>query len=879
MRKKFMKKPVRRIAAALTVFAVLHICHMDVYADCGSPSAGKALLHWKQGSGRYPSMEEAEALLETGPVLCTPVQETYQKAEGVQGFSEEMLADLQEYVRRGALPEAIAAYRDETLLIGEDELRRLCPDYESLLTAYMEEHFGKTVSAYEIKDNIVQIYELRQEDENKALLLLEYGDPETPWYYIEKDGEACRTGFVRLEGYGRLGCRPCEKTVFADGNGYCLLTSESVMSSATKEERRLRLCRFTLSAGEDTDMADLPLNIEETQYIFRRITSVEPVFFYQNEASPLAPAVQEYVEENADLFADRLRQGEIIWGDEEYAEPPEGGAEIWWTEPDKYEKVTEYRWEESVSQADYNNDGKMELFWRGFYYGGIQNVRLAEQTGGYRTEAVKLLGGDIPAEQMWFAELMGKTVTFEIAEPYGSACPFLTAYLIEENKKTPLLSCQLVYGRSVEIDNEPYVWKEDPFGINPVLPLIAGMEKETEAQAAFREEMTAWIREAGKEVSLTLMEGEAPFSENFLRFVREGAVFGLSGRRFSEYVQPYAVDTEADLTAFMAKYEAQESYRDDVYYKMAYHWTAPDGTDSYLVNEVRDFEAEINTLCWYCDDGEGLYRKEAITDLSTYSDYCGILSYDGQIYCVIVTTAWRSPMRIDVVVLGDAGEWEHYCIALTYESLGYEILSFLGEEAPEAVSSYVEEQSAEILASLKHRRIYRGAGTGGDLPKEVWRNIKNRDVSYSSGLLWSTDERTLYKEVDADNDGDPEYAASYWAYPHRGFGSFFHIVYGWRDGVFVELKLTGEGLVNNYSDCGGDYGVTGSLKQLWFEELDDVTYLFTVEELLPIDSYLLRVRLIKDGRVQDVGAWMFRHSGAVQEDIQKMEEYESWAAA
>lgn len=872
------KKHIRRAAIILIAAAVSGICCIDTYA-AGGLSAGRALLHWKQENGRYPSMEEANKLLEMCPVLCTPVQETYQKAEGVQGFSEEMLADLQEYVRRGDLSEAIAAYRDETLCMKEEELRRLCPDYESLLAEYMEAWLEKTVSAEEVKDNIVQIYKLRQEGEKGVLLLLEYDDSETPWYYIEREGETYRTGIVRLEGYGRLGCQPCEKTVFADGNGYCLLMSASVMSSYAEEEWLLRLCRFTLTEQEEEDMRDFPFLIEETQYIFRRITSVEPVFYYQNAASPLTPSVQEYVEQYADIFADRLGQGETIWGDEEYAEPPEGKAEIWWTEPDKHDEVAEYQWEASVSQADYNNDGKAELFWRGFRY-GVQNVRLAEQTGGYKTEAVKLFDEDMPVEQMWFVEFSGKTVIFEIVEPYGPACPFLTAYLIEEKKKTPLLSCQLVYGKVVEIDGGLYRWKDDPFGITPTYPLTADLEKETEEQAAFRKEMTAWIREAGKEVSLTLMEGEAPFSEDFLRFIREGAVFALAGRRFSKYVQPYAVDTEADLTEFIEKYEAQESYRGNYCYEMAYHWTAPDGTDNYLVSEVWDFEAEINTLYWYRDDGEGLYRKEAITDLSQNSDYCGILSYDGQLYCVIAEKKlWGLfPMRIDVVVLGEAGEWEHYCVSLTYESAEYEMLPLCGK-VPQAVSSYVAEQSEEILACLQRGKIYRGVGAGGELSKEAWRNIKNRDFSYDSGLLWSTNGHTPYRAVDADNDGEMEYAASYWAYPHRGPGVFFHTVYGWRDGAFVELAHTGEGLVNEYSDLSGDYEVTGSIEQFWFEELDGVTYLFTVEELFGFDSYLLRVRLIKDGRVQDVGAWLFRHSGAVLEDIQKMEEYESRMAA
>lgn len=868
------KKQFRHTAVVLTAAAVLCLSRTDAHAAEGV-SAGRDFLHWKQESSRYPSKEEADELLELRPVLCTPIQETYQKAEGTQGFSEEMLANLQEYVRRGALPEAIAAYRDETLCIKGEELRRLCPDYASLLAEYMEEHWGKTTDALEVKDNVLQIYKLRQEGEEEVLLLFEYDDTEMPWYYMEKEGETWRTGFIRLEGYGRSGYQPCEKTVFADGDGYCMLVSATVRHSYTEEEPVFCLCRFTLTAGEE---ADRPIDIEETQYIFKRITSVEPVFFYRNEASPLTSAAQEYVEQNAALFAERLRQGEIIWGDEAYAEPPEGSAAIWWTEQDKSEDVAAYRWEESVSQADYNNDGKAELFWRGFHYGGIQNVRLAEQTGGYRTEAVRLFDGDMPAGQMWFVELLGKTVTFEIAEPYGSACPFLTAYLIEENKKTPLLSCQLVYGKAVETDGELYGWEEDPFGTTPVLPLTAGVEEETKAQAAFRKEMTERIREAGRDVSLTPMEGEAPFSEDFLRFIREGAVFGLSGRHFLKYVQPYAVDTEADLQAFIEKYETEESYKWEEYYEMAYHWAASDGTDNYLVSEVWDFGAGISTLYWYRDDGEGIYRKEAITDLDTDSDYCGILSYDGQLYCVIAQKWgwWWYPMQIDVVVLGDAGEWEHYCITTEYESADMEMLSLCGE-VPKEVSAYIAEQSEAILACLRQGEIYRGAGAGTEIPREVWRNIKNRDFSYGLDLTWGTEGHTPYRAVDADNDGEMEYGASYYAYPHRGPKVFFHTVYGWRDGAFAELSL-GEA-ISCYEDADDVYRVYGSHEQIWFEELSGVTYLFTVEELSGFDSYLLRVRLIQDGRVQDVGAWLFRHSGAVLENIEKMEEYDSWMAA
>ena len=178
----FWRKHILRMAAVLPVIAVL--CMSGIHANAEKSNLSADVR--KQEDRFYPSEEEAGRLAETLPILCTPVEATYQKNEDGPGFSEELLADLQEYVRRGELAEAIDAYRDETLLINVEELRLLCPDYESLLAEWMKEQQGIEIKAEDVTDKIRQIYALGQDDGEEPLLLLECSDFEIPWYYKRK---------------------------------------------------------------------------------------------------------------------------------------------------------------------------------------------------------------------------------------------------------------------------------------------------------------------------------------------------------------------------------------------------------------------------------------------------------------------------------------------------------------------------------------------------------------------------------------------------------------------------------------------------------------------------------------------------------------------
>ena len=181
---------------------------------------------------------------------------------------------------------------------------------------------------------------------------------------------------------------------------------------------------------------------------------------------------------------------------------------------------------------------------------------------------------------------------------------------------------------------------------------------------------------------------------------------------------------------------------------------------------------------------------------------------------------------------------------------------------------------------------YSGCGEWGEIPQEVWRNIKNRDFSYSQYRYRESFSSSYneYVPVDVDNDGEWEYVSVWLGTGKKRAAGVDYTIYGWRDGIFTELFMGDEDIYHawelfRYADEDGGYGVVGELDQMWFEEIDGVTYLFTAEKLTLLDGYLVRARVIQDGRMQDAGAWLFRHNGVILQDIQEMGEYDPWLSA
>lgn len=95
-------------------------------------------------------------------------------------------------------------------------------------------------------------------------------------------------------------------------------------------------------------------------------------------------------------------------------------------------------------------------------------------------------------------------------------------------------------------------------------------------------------------------------------------------------------------------------------------------------------------------------------------------------------------------------------------------------------------------------------------------------------------------------------------------------MYGYRDGAFVEFDM--RDILNGYDAYsrtagGGSYNVDCYLLQLWFEQIDGVTYLFTLDLLSPTGDYLLRACVIQDGTAEDAGVWLLH--AAMLENIEE----------
>lgn len=859
-----IKKRILRIAVIL--FTTAALCAFGMWEN----SRQKISADTKEKK-LYPSEAEAKELAGALPLVCTPVSECYQKEEGQQGLSEELLADLQEYVRREAYAEALSAYRDESLLIDVEELLRLCPDYEELIAAEIENgrlSWDDEGGEKDILSGIVQIYALESDGEKGTELLISQNQlcgrfqGYYPWIVLQKteEGYLCGEANVGHDTYGRAKDKT-EIAVFAWGAGeekaYYLLQK---MPKGMFWLENLTLCGDWQEKIRETSSQSYYLFEGGGRYIAEEATIAVPYFFYVDDQTSLATAVKKYIEENVTLFAGKLfafsrTYGNecTIWGDEEITDLTKEEEkqieaalvtyyrDIRGASFDQYDYRVYYFMKYIVS-ADYNNDGIEELFFRDEEE---KNILLTEENGGFRTQYVNLYGeAEAPASQMWFVEFDDKTVTFEVAMPYGEAYPILSAYLIEGEHRTPLVTCQLVYGETVEIMAYALSYGFD-FKDCPRLSLLPKMQS-----SGFYEE------------------------EEIKAEVREQCA-NLSIQNLWQYLEPYQIDTSKDSQAFCARDDwGWLYYHRDFWW--AYRWEAHDGSENFLIcedyYEMGFYEGTpgVARLCWFRDDGESRREEELVR--FSWHDSTFMISYEGRTYCIVADTSLgvTGDSGIYVIALGEAGEWEEYDVFLTPQTDAYELISLACGDIPVVVSDYVEAEYDTMLSACRSGEFYTGLG-GDGIPAAAWRDIKNRDAYYNDIGFGGVPQCT-YRMWDADNDGEAEYLAAYCDYDRNAYKDTYYprptveyVMYGYRDGKFAELSLdTAEenGAFAEYYGCSYDWDLgEGCIvrrypQQLWFEELDGVTYFFTMELLSPTHSFLLRARVIKDGAVEEAGAWL-----------------------
>lgn len=857
--KEHMKK--QRIAAIFALAAVTLFCSAVMTADGEQARTGET-----KEKRRYLSFAEMQAYTAAQSAGIMPVNECYVKRDYEMGLDEGILADLQEYVLQRDFDGALAAYCEEELLIDSAELLAICPEFEQLMEEWAAENNPLYTDYYTDTDNIYQIYALDLDEEEGKEILFWYESSSTIFllHRAEAGYYVTLAGIDTGVGYDIYGARDARQMVIFSGgeNTYYLLadhpadpdSSRSVLPGLVLERFRLR---------DDGRFA------YEYRLIVQDRAAMAARCLYADNRNILTYCVREYIEENVALFGYKLQEEETIWGDEEMPqlarEEQKKIVQSQRKDFSSYEEENLLNWyiRDYVVCADYDNDGSKELFWRDRTG---RNKLLVEQESGYEAEYVNLYGGgSCPVNQMWFVEFSGKTVTFEITELYGEDYPVLSAYLIEEDGRVPIVTCQLVYQEEVVIELQRGFYGRNDFGVRKVLPLFEGLEEAEEAANVWwTENLAEQVEESKGEFSVTYMQEETPLPEGLLSLVRQEYTRILSGEVEREScLEPYMLDTKDDREAFL-QYESWnpslepywmwisdgETYPEELCY-WAYRWAASDGTVNYLVSEDCDGTFGAVRLEWYRDEGAGMEHKDNLCMYFRGDSSC-MIAYEGKVYCVSTAYDFGTKMLtgMDIVALGEAGEWEHYSLSLSVDAEKSSVKLLYGEKLPDAVLAYVEEVYGEVLSACAEYRIYRGRDAKGEIPRDAARMLKNLGEHFD--YYADSEDVSPYIAADVDNDGAAEYFRTYYYYPSSYHGIFYLVcsMYGYRGGEFVEIPFAGilEDLAPQRS----------FLWQMWFEEFDGVTYLFTVEGLPNSQNSLLRVRLIKDGGIKDAGVFMLQ---------------------
>ncbi len=820
----------------------------------------QAQLGEAKGKRLYASFSEMQAYVSAQPAGIVPVEECYTKKEYEMGLDEGILADLQEYVLQRDFDGALDAYREEALLIDKEELLTICPEFVRLMEEWAEEVNPSFAEYWMDTDNIYQIYALDLDGKEGREILFWYEESNSIFLLRKTEEGYCVTpADIDTWSYNLYGARDARQMVIFSGeeNTYYLLIDKPAGGDGARSALAgLVLVRFRLK--DDGRFA------YESRLLVEDRAAVSARYLYVDNRNVLMHRVKKYIEENAALFGYKLQEEETIWGDEEM--PQLAGEEQKKLVRSQMEDLSNYEEEDLLNWymrhfvvcADYDNDGSKELFWRD---DGGRNRLLAEEDGGYRTEYVNLYGENAcPVNQMWFVEFAGRTVTFEITELYGREYPVLSAYLIEGDERVPIVTCQLVYEEAVLIEQQRSSYGRGDFGVREVQPLFDGLaEAEEAANVRWEENLTA-LEESKGVFSVTYTQQEIPFSEGLLALVRQEYARILAGETES-CLAPYTLETEGDRKAFLQ----YGNWKEEPYWRWgdeggsygeelcdwAYRWESSDGTVNYLASMDGGGTFGAVALEWYQDAGEGMEYQETLCAYFR-GDGIRMIAYEGRIYCV--STAYdfetKALTGMDILVLGEAGAWESYSISLSLNAEESNVELLYSVEMPEAILSYVEEGYREVLAACAEQRILTGRGESGRIPQAAARLLKNLGEHFD--YYADSKDVSPYRAADVDNDGEAEYFRTYYYYPSSYHQNFYLVcvMYGWQNGAFGEISF--DTIMEDLSPY------RSLLWQLWFEEFDGKTYLFTVEGLPNSQNCLLRVRLIEDGRIEETGVFMLQ---------------------
>ncbi len=301
-RKGFIKKIT---GAGFILAAFLFLCIGAWSRDSNSESVAENVLGEaenvpRESDGQESVQDNTQIRLADIAAQCAVWERRYGEENTLP---VEIFQDLQRYVAEGECAEALLAYRQEELLYTVEELKEVCPDFETLVDQCFESEYGEN----RLETN--KIYRLETADDKSCFLL----------FYRRFDTDR--------EGYSFLGTKLLEE----DDEGWRITGNANSLWGGVDdyevfaEERAGQKVYYLLAAYLKDDSAAW-LNLAEISESFYvpggwRIalikTGVRHEILFQETESDLAVQAREYVEENAWFLAWMQQNGKPIWGDED----------------------------------------------------------------------------------------------------------------------------------------------------------------------------------------------------------------------------------------------------------------------------------------------------------------------------------------------------------------------------------------------------------------------------------------------------------------------------------------------------------------------------------------------------------------------------------
>lgn len=450
------------------------------------------------------------------------------------------------------------------------------------------------------------------------------------------------------------------------------------------------------------------------------------------------------------------------------------------------------------------------------------------------------------AEQNWaidFGEANHQeTVTFRMTEAEDGSL------LLEAS----VLSCKLIFVQEVGVDKiTPAYW--EAFDCN-------GLTARKTEKLAWNE-MWERVLQEQRQRSIAPWQGEKNIPNEVYHLMREEAWTGLCGES-NMLLDHYRIDLTEDTNSFMqmaseiGKENVLGYHREEGECKWAYRWFGVDGSENFL-SCINYCYAKDSIQWWKVTEG----RLEEYAYVTESYEPSWMISCEGQAYWITeaVPDYRGGDVNAAVMEIGDGENWRTACFFISADFEPVEERDFTCIPLYEkdvlsvGIKDYVQGRCEEIVSACRDAKLLSDMEERQGLTAEAYRMLN----SLSDGSMGMyTNYR--YFAADIDNDGTVEYGV---AEDGRGLDVTF---YELEKGEFHIIPLE-EMLLD---DATGQPVEVLLLRQLWCEKLGDTTYLFTVEEVAYSPDLLLRIRVLKEDRIEEKAVYLLK--------VNMAEDYREW---